>query len=118
MNQYIMIRRLRKRSILLLSGVIALLVQLNVLDHFWQWFLPLLLILLGVFMLAERAALATGDGYPQEAYPGQPYAGPAPGSGPVANPGSNLVPTSGSSLENAPQTYGRGSGDESEGGQS
>jgi hypothetical protein len=65
MNHYIMIRRLRFPAILLLIGVIALLHQTGVVDHFWHWFLPLLL------MLAERAALATDGGYPGS-YPGQP----------------------------------------------
>jgi hypothetical protein len=74
MNRYIMIRRLRFPAILLLIGVIALLHQTGVVDHFWHWFLPLLLILLGVLMLAERAVLATDGGYPGP-YPGQPGPG-------------------------------------------
>jgi hypothetical protein len=72
MNRYIMIRRLRFPAILLLIGVIALLHQTGVVDHFWHWFFPLLLILLGVLMLAERAVLASEGGYPQGLYPGQP----------------------------------------------
>jgi hypothetical protein len=73
MNHYIMIRRLRFPSILLLIGGVALLHQTGVIDHFWHWFFPLLLILLGVLMLAERAALAAGGGYPPMPYPGAPY---------------------------------------------
>ncbi len=74
MSRYIMIHRLRAPAVLLLFGVVALLGQTGVLDNwFWHWFVPLLLILLGVFMLAERAALAVEGGYPP--YTGQPYPG-------------------------------------------
>jgi hypothetical protein len=82
MNRYILIRRLRGPAILLLAGVVALLHEAD-LVHFWGLFLPLLLILIGVLKLAERASLAAaGDealypgGYPG-AYPGapNPYAG-------------------------------------------
>lgn len=72
MNRYILIRRLRLPAVLLLMGVIALLHQTGVVDHFWHWFLPLLLILLGVIMLAERAALATESSYSPAPYPGAP----------------------------------------------
>jgi hypothetical protein len=72
MNHYIMIRRLRMPAILLLIGGVWLLHQTGVLDHPWHWFWPLLLILLGVLMLAERAALAAVDGDSQAfLYPGQ-----------------------------------------------
>jgi hypothetical protein len=73
MNRYILIRRLRGPAILLLAGVVALLHEAD-LVHFWGLFLPLLLILIGVLKLAERAALAAaGDGafYPG-GYPGAP----------------------------------------------
>lgn len=120
---YIMIHRLRKPAILLLVGVIALLVQLDVLDHFWKWFVPLLLIMLGVFMLAERAALATGevDGYPQGPYPVQPYPAPIAGAGPASSLGSNLegapqAPTAGNSA--SAQAFGQDTVKEPEGGQS
>lgn len=75
MSRYIMIRRLRLPAILLLVGGVALLHQTGVIDRFSHWFWPLLLILLGVIMLAERMALATESGYPQGPYPGQPGAG-------------------------------------------
>lgn len=75
MNRYIMIRRLRFPAILLLIGGISLLHQTGVIDHFWHWFFPLLLILLGVLMLAERAVLASEGDYPQGPYPGQPCSG-------------------------------------------
>jgi hypothetical protein len=83
MSHYIMIRRLRGPAILLLIGGLALLDQTGVIHHFWGWFVPLLLILLGVFMLAERMVLAAEGDYPLWPYPGQPY----PGSYPGANPG-------------------------------
>ena len=64
MSSYIMIRRLRGPAILLLIGVLALLHQMGVVGHFWHLFWPLLFIMIGVIMLAERAALAAEGGYP------------------------------------------------------
>jgi hypothetical protein len=81
MNRYIMIRRLRGPAFLLLVGLIALFHQLGLIDHFWHLFWPLLLILLGVFMLAERAALAAEGGYPPAPCPGS-YPGSYPGGQP------------------------------------
>jgi hypothetical protein len=72
MSRYILIRRLRGPAILLLIGILGLLYQAGVISYFWGLFWPLLLILVGVIMLAERAALA-GEGYPM--FPGSPYAG-------------------------------------------
>jgi hypothetical protein len=101
MNRYILIRRLRAPAILLLIGVIALLHQMGVIDHFWHYLVPLILILLGVLLLLERAVLATdGDlasGYPGSPYPGAPYpgapypgaSGPQPPAGPVS---TSIVP--------------------------
>ena len=90
-NRVIILRRLRGPALLLLTGVIALLDQMNILtwDHAW----PLYLILLGVLALAERAAMATlaaapytgNSGYPNGGYPGYPSPGyPSPG---YPNPG-------------------------------
>jgi hypothetical protein len=70
MNRYVMIHRLRGPAILLLIGVVALLHQLNIIDNFWHWFWPLLLITLGVLLLVERAILASEGGYPATPYPG------------------------------------------------
>ncbi len=76
MNRYILIRRLRVPAFLLLVGVNALLAQAGILGWGESW--PFYLILAGVLLLAERAALAA-EGYP--AYPGAPYAGAGyPGS--------------------------------------
>ena len=98
MNRYILIRRLTGPSILLLLGVVALLHQADLVN--WSIFFPLLLILIGVLKLAQRAALAAAgddDLYPgnQGPYPGAPYpyAGgvnpTAPGS---PQPGATIVP--------------------------
>ncbi len=69
MNRYILIRRLTGPSILLLLGVVALLHQADLVS--WHIFLPLLLILIGVLKLAQRAALAAAGDEPM--YPGSPY---------------------------------------------
>ena len=74
MNPYIMIRRLRFPAILLLAGVIAMLDEMNVVNDFWRWFVPLLLILLGVLLLVERVVLSTG-GYTGMPFPGVQYPG-------------------------------------------
>ena len=85
-NRVIILRRLRGPALLLLTGVIALLDQMNILtwDHAW----PLYLILLGVLALAERAAMATLAAAPYTGYPGYPNTGypgyPNPGQ-PNAN---------------------------------
>jgi hypothetical protein len=98
MNRYVLIRRLRGPAILLLLGTLALLDQAGIIDHFWGFFWPLLLILIGVLLLAERAALEMG-GYDAQ----MPYACAPSGSGPyadaagtpgapAANPGTAIVP--------------------------
>ena len=99
MNRYILIRRLRGPAFLLLLGIIALLHQAGVVNHFWHLFWPLALILWGVLLLAERAALEV-DGYPQMS-PDVPYAGGMPGAaypgapyGPGPNPGAPSTSTS------------------------
>lgn len=88
MNRYILIRRLMGPSILLLLGIVALLAQMHVV-HFYLFF-PLLLILIGVLKLAERAALSADGPPPWAAYPGP---GQAPGAGPQnpAGPGAAMV---------------------------
>ena len=73
MSRYIMIRRLRGPAYLLLVGALALLNQADILSWGKSW--PLFLIMAGVLALAERAALASEDGYPPSPYPGQPYPG-------------------------------------------
>ena len=92
MSRYILIRRLWAPAFLLLVGVMALLAQANILGWSQSW--PLFIILAGVLMLAERAALAA-EGYPQ--HPGAPNQGsvnPAAGGGrpqPAENSGSSIV---------------------------
>jgi hypothetical protein len=70
MSRYILIHRLRGPAILLLIGVLALLYQMGAIPYFWRLFWPLLFILIGVLLLAERAALAA-EGYPM--FPGWPW---------------------------------------------
>lgn len=101
MNRYILIRRLTGPSVLLLLGVVALLHQADLVS--WNIFIPLLLILIGVLKLAQRAALAAAGDEPM--YPGSPYAygtgvPPAPVQ-PPAQTGTSIVPT-------PPQNFGQG----------
>lgn len=104
MNRYILIRRLRGPAVLLLLGTILLLHQAGLVE-FWGLFVPLLLILIGVLKLAERAALAAaGD----EPYPGATY---PYGAAPV---GTQAPVQTSTSIVPAAQEYGKGS----EGGQS
>lgn len=109
MNRYILIRRLRGPAILLLLGTILLMHQAGLVE-FWDLFIPLLLILIGVLKLAERAALAAaGDETP---YAGSPYP-----YGAAANPTAVGVvqPQAGTAIvPAAAQDYGKGP----EGGQS
>ena len=108
MNRYILIRRLRGPAILLLLGTILLMHQAGLVD-FWSLFFPLLLILIGVLKLAERAALASaGDETP---YPGSPYPYGAAVNSPAA---AAAQPQAGTSIVPATQDYGKGP----EGGQS
>ncbi|HEX7729030.1 MAG TPA: hypothetical protein VF392_08335 [Terracidiphilus sp.] len=96
MNRYILIRRLTGPSVLLLLGVVALLHEANLVH--WVLFWPLLLILLGLLKLAQRAALAAAgdEAYYPTGYPGYPYAGaPAQPQGtqpPAQTPGTAIVP--------------------------
>lgn len=80
MSRYILIRRLRGPAFVLLVGVIALLAQAHILSWGRSW--PLYLILAGVLLLAERAALASEGGYPPPPYPGAPYPGAYSGNTP------------------------------------
>jgi hypothetical protein len=98
-NRYILIRRLRAPAVLLLIGVLALLYQMGVIEHFWHLFWPLLFILIGVIMLAERAVLSFDNGIAPP-YPGVPYAGvPAP---PTPAPESSIVPAHSHDFDNDP----------------
>jgi hypothetical protein len=85
MSRYMIVCRLRWPALLLLTGVIALLNEMDILSWGRAW--PLYLILLGVLALAERAALASEPLPP--AYPyaaGYQAAGYAPGYPPQAAP--------------------------------
>lgn len=108
MNRYLLIRRLRGPAVLLLIGVMALLAQADILGWGQSW--PLILILLGLLQLAERAALVS-EGYPPP--PGTPWQSTATGAGQTSGPGSQ--PTSGTG--NVPSEH-QPFGDEIHGGQS
>ncbi|MGA2831689.1 MAG: hypothetical protein ABSE55_01330 [Terracidiphilus sp.] len=112
MNHYMMIRRLRGPAILLLIGGVWLLHSTGVIDHPCRWFVPLLLILLGVLMLAERMVLTTGGGYPQGPYPGQP------GAGTIDPQAATGVPPQPEQPEAHRSTQWQDSGNNPEGGQS
>ena len=101
MNRYIIIHRLRWPALLLLTGVIALLDQANILSWGRAW--PLYLILFGVLALAERATLASDPPPPSAAYPygyappagypaGYPAGGFQGGGYPQGYPGSPVPP--------------------------
>ncbi len=105
MSRYILIRRLRGPAFVLLVGVIALMAQANILSWGRSW--PLFLIVAGLLLLAERAALSA-EGYPP--YPGGPWQG-GPQGAPYAdamNPagqgaqqaGTAMVPSPPHELEN------------------
>jgi hypothetical protein len=66
-NRWLLIRRARGPAFLILVGVTALLNQWGILSFSRSW--PLYLILAGVLLLAERAAIS---GTPPPV-PGQPY---------------------------------------------
>jgi hypothetical protein len=104
MNKYFIIHRLRWPALLLLTGVIALLDQANILRWGRAW--PLYLILLGVLALAERASLAAqppvppsdysyGAGYPPQGYAppaAYPQTPPPPPPAPAAPQSTGIVP--------------------------
>ena len=110
MSRYILIRRLRGPVILLFIGGLALFRQMGLIDRFWHLFWPLLMILVGLMLLAERFALSTedgtlpyagdpsaGGGYPGSPYPGSPYPGSNYAGGPAspaepAAPSTSIVP--------------------------
>jgi hypothetical protein len=101
MNRYILIRRLTGPAVLLLLGVVALLHQADLVS--WSIFIPLLLILIGVLKLAQRAALAAAGDEPM--YPGSPY--PYGASSPPATP-MQTTPTGTSLVPTQPQEFGKG----------
>ncbi|HUV69239.1 MAG TPA: DUF5668 domain-containing protein [Terracidiphilus sp.] len=89
MNRYILIRRLRGPAFLLLVGGLALLNQANIMSWGKSW--PFFLILAGVLALAERAALASGEGYPPPQYPGGVNPASSTGVPPYPGPASAIV---------------------------
>ena len=99
MNRYFLIRRLRGPVILLLIGAVALLHSTGVIQSFGRWFWPLLFIMLGLLLLAERMALASEDGdglWPNGGAPNQgaydPRNYPGPGAGVPPYPWQSVQP--------------------------
>lgn len=93
MNRYFLIHRLTGPAILLLLGTVALLHEAHLVS--WDIFVPLLLILIGVIKLAQRAAMANEPYPPAPPYPGSgpvPYS--APPQAPPSQPQSAIVPAS------------------------
>ncbi len=98
MNRWYQIRRLRGAVILILIGVLALLNQWNILHWNTSW--PLILIVLGLLMILERAVWTADVRARQEeqpyaastgAYnPSQPRGGPAGAASWAAPPPSNV----------------------------
>jgi hypothetical protein len=111
MNRYLMIRRLRGPLFLLLLGVCALLHQMNMLSIWHMW--PLFLILWGVMLLAERAAINEADlppyagpgAGPQGTYPSTGAAGQGVTPAPVPTVETSIVPVHGDEITH------RGNGD-------
>ena len=97
MNRYLMIRRLRGPLVLLLVGVVALLHKAGVLAHPWGYFWALALILIGVLMLAERAALHG------EAYIPPPAPAAYPPTSPASPSETAIVPAEPKTLEGGQQ---------------
>jgi hypothetical protein len=96
MNSWLLLRRLRGPSYIILAGITALLHQWHILSFGRSW--PLYLILAGIFGLAERwvivAAPPAPTGYPA-AWEPQPYAPAYPTysqSSPSATPQSAPSP--------------------------
>lgn len=92
MNSWLIIRRLRWPAILLLFGVTALLHEWNILSFGQSW--PLYLILIGVLLLAERAAFAQQDPSQMPPYGGT-YPPPQPSgwqTPPPPAPGTSITP--------------------------
>ena len=100
MSGWYQIRRLRGAVFLILIGVLALLNQWNILSWSASW--PLFLIVLGLLMLAERAAWTTEVRRQQEAQAfGSNVA--ASSAGPSATPNSAAqAPWSSASSPNPP----------------
>ena len=91
MNSWLFIRRLRAPAFIILVGITALLNQWGVLRFGHSW--PLYLILAGVLMLAERAAIAAAPPAAPPLYPGA-YAPAAYSPGSYAPPPAYTGPAS------------------------
>jgi hypothetical protein len=104
---------LRGPILILLVGVLALLHQTHVIEHFWHLFWPLMLITFGVLLLAERAALSAEGGYPSPQDPGAPYPGYDP-----SRPFPGGIDPTGATQSSIVPAHTHPFGDESDGGKS
>jgi hypothetical protein len=112
MNRYFLIRRLRWPAVLLLAGCVALLKQTGVIEHFWNLFVPLFLITMGLLLLAERMSLTAEGDFPT-GYPGSPYAAsPYPGA-PASTPAQPASAESTSIVPAHSQDFGNENGGQS-----
>lgn len=116
MNRYILIRRLTAPCVLLLLGVVALLHEADLVS--WNIFVPLLLIMIGVLKLAQRAALAVAGDEPMypNSYPGSPYPYGAGATAPTQPPAPTQPVTS--IVPAPPQDFGAKDFGEGSGGRS
>lgn len=87
MMNWLLIRRLRGPAFLLLIGVMAMLHEWGDFGFSRSW--PLLLILAGLFSLAERAALSQARLEDFDPITGQPR---TPGTAAYGTPGTSIVP--------------------------
>jgi hypothetical protein len=110
MNRYILVRRLMGPSILLLLGIVALLSQAHIV-HFYLFF-PLLLILIGVLKLVERAVLTAEGGYPPP-QPWGPYPGAPQSTGPMGQPPNSPASTATSTMPEPAHDFNDRNGGES-----
>ena len=96
MNRYLMIRRLWWPVMLVLTGVLALLHELDVARFSHTW--PLYLIFWGALLLAERATINDAVMAPYMDPMGVPYAGQVGGVTPVQTAETSIVPGHGDEI--------------------
>jgi len=111
MNRYVFLHRIKGPVMILVFGITALLDQWGVLNFGQSW--PLYLIVLGVLMLAERAAWmqAQSEMPPPAGYAGtqpQNYPGQYPPQYPNQRGGWNETSASTTALTTAPPDLPRG----------
>jgi Domain of unknown function (DUF5668) len=109
MNRWLLIHRLRWPAFVILFGITALLNQWGVMSFGRSW--PLYLILAGLLMLAERAALSVDQPPP---FPGQNFGQPQSYGAPGGLHAQ--LPDSGASSSGISEAGNGGPGDDPSGG--